>query len=174
MSKDALTDLGNYSAQSMPGMEGLSLRIRAEQMRKHPQQAQGLLPRKPAQVVTKQPVQLDPSSDPATQQRAQYDTEMRKMFLPVEQGGSLITTATPVNLVGGGLPEGHSAVNLPQSMQKKLQGMLPDGVKAIGFHPGRMSDMQFNVLTYFNQQRDAERQADADKAIAQAVNPLEP
>ena len=169
MSRNALNDLSQYlDVANEFGGQLAALGMKARQG-----QPQGLAPRKPLPTPQPKPA-VQAQLDPKVAARNQYNLEMKRMFLPVEQGGSLITTATPVNMVGGGLPDGHSITNLPQKMQEHLAGQLPDGVKAIGFHPGRMSDMQFKALDYFNQQRDTERQADADKAIAQAVNPLEP
>ena len=161
MSRNALSDLSQYQdvANQLGGQ------IAAIGMKARRVQPQGLAPRKPAAA---QPVV---NLDPQAAQRAQYNAEMRKMFTPVEQGGALITTATPVALVGGSLPEGHSWANVPQAMRDKTVGLLPDGVKPIGFHPGHMSDMQFNALAYFNQQRDAERQDDADRQQTIAAQP---
>jgi len=186
MSKSSLADLGQYNEMANGPLAALALKSREALMRQQ-QIRQGLI----GQVTTNQPigdVSIDkprvavnvgqPSIAEMTVQpiaraqakpdpRAAFAAEMHKMFTPVEQGGALITSATPVAMVGGSLPEGHGWTNVPQRIRDRAH--LPDGVKAIGFHPARMNDTQYKALDWFNQQRDVERQSEAEQSAATAA-----
>ena len=192
MSKSPLDDLSQYNQMANGPLAALALKSREALMRMKQQQDSLIGPVSTNQtigdVTTNQPrMKLDvgmPTTNQVTTapiafnigrkkptERDQLHADINRMFLPVEQGGSLITTATPVNMVGGSLPDGYGFSNVPKAVLAKIGDRikLPDGVKPIGFHPGRMNENQFKAIDWFNQQRDSERQAEADaeqKAMA--------
>ena len=120
--------------------------------------------------------------DPQAAAKAKLHDELTKLFTPIEQGGALRTTASPARMVDMGngqlvaapLPDGYSWAGVPKAILAKIKMNLPDGVKPIGFEPSAMSEMQQNAMTWMGQQKEAERQAEADQMQAQQQQQASP
>ena len=113
---------------------------------------------------------LERKKQPPKDDRATVEDELAHMFTPIERGGRLRTSASPARMVdlGNGqlvaapLPPGHSWGSLPKAVREKYDLKLPPGVIPIGIEPVGLSEMQQNMMTWFGQQADLERQTAQD------------
>ena len=108
---------------------------------------------------------------------ARIQDAVERLFTPVEQGGALITTASKPRMVDMGngqlvaapIQDGYGWENVPKSVQKMITMHLPPGAKPVAFEASAMDDMQHNMVQWFGDQRNQERQQEAAQASADAA-----